>query len=162
METKSKIISFNSAIHRAQFLCARQERCSYDIKVKLKQWNVSPDNIEKVIAQLIKDGFINDERYVTMFVRDKTKFNKWGPIKIAQALRAKRIPDAIIQDLLKEIVETNDERILVELLKRKVKSIKAKSPMDLKSKLIRFGISRGFDYGIVLKEVDNLIKDNED
>jgi len=159
MENKQKIISYSSALSRAQYLCARQERCEYDIRTKLRQWNVSNDDIEKVIKQLIIDSFISDERYTRMFVRDKIRFNKWGPIKIAQALRGKRIPDAFIQESLKEFGATNDDEILTDLLKKKARTIKAKSPFDLRNKLIRFGVSRGFEYGKVIGIVDKFYKE---
>jgi len=154
MEGKDKSTPFKTAITRAESLCARQERCSFDIRAKLKLWNVSSEDIEKVIAQLVSNSFINDERYTAMFVREKTKFNKWGPYKIAQALRAKRIPEILIQESLKEFGSADDEKTITDLLKKKASSIKAKSTADLKAKLIRFGVSRGFGYGMIMGIVD--------
>ena len=156
MEKDTKKISYDAALNRAQALCARQEKCSFDIKQKLHIWGVADIDTKKVIDHLIKDGFINDERYAFMFVRDKSKFNKWGPLKIAQALRIKHIPEAIIQHSLKEIDKSLNENDLLDLLKKKSKSVKAKSDYDLKVKLIRFAISRGFDYNQILKLVDKV------
>lgn len=154
MEGKEKTISLEVAIGRAQYLCARQEKCTFDIKAKLKLWNVSSEDIEKIIGQLIKDNFISDERYAAMYVRDKVKFNKWGPIKIAQALRAKRISETIIKESLNEFGSKDNEKTITELLKKKAGSIKAKSAQDLKIKLIRFGVSRGFEYSTIISIVD--------
>ena len=156
---KGYILTPEKATQRAQALCARQERCAHDIRLKLKQWQTSNTDTEKIIKQLVADGFINDERYARMFVRDKIKFNKWGPIKITYTLKSKHFPDDLIRIALSEIEDTNDESTLNELLSRKMKGIKAKSPYDLKSKLIRFGISRGFNYEIVRKVASILIKD---
>lgn len=155
-----KELSPEKAFERAQFLCARQERCSDDIRKKLLQWKVSPANIDKIIQKLKADGFINDERFALMFARDKSKFNKWGPVKIAYALKLKHFSEDVIKSALSEIEFVNDQSHLVEILSKKAKNIKAKSPYDLKVKLIRFAVSRGFDYGQVNKAVVTLIKDD--
>ncbi len=155
-----KSLTPEKAIQRSQAICARQERCSYDIRLKLRQWQISNVDIERIIKQLIADGFINDERYARMFVRDKSKFNKWGPQKITYTLKSKHFPDDIIKDALSEIDHANDELTLKELLSKKMKGIKAKSTYDLKTKLIRFGISRGFDYDLVSKTTSLIIKEN--
>jgi len=151
---ESKALTFEKALQRVQFLCARQERCSYDITVKLQQWQVSPSDIEKIITKLYADNFINDERYAIMFVRDKSKFNKWGPIKIAYALRAKRISEIVIKESLAALESKNDDGTLICILSKKASSIKAKSPSDLKAKLIRYGVSRGFEYRRIIEIIN--------
>lgn len=156
---KANIITPEKAILRAQALCARQERCSHDIRLKFKQWQLSNNDTEKIIKQLIIDGFINDERYAKMFVRDKSKFSKWGSIKITYTLKSKHFSEDIIRSALDEIDHANDESILKEILLRKMKGIKAKSTYDLKAKLVRFGISRGFAYEIVNRIASKVIKD---
>ncbi|NOU16433.1 MAG: RecX family transcriptional regulator [Bacteroidales bacterium] len=151
---QSKALTFEKATQRAQFLCARQERCSYDIMVKLRQWQIQPHDIEKIIANLSENNFINDKRYASMFACDKSKFNKWGPIKIAQALRAKRISEIVIKESLAGLESKEDENTLIDILNKKASSIKSKSPSDLKAKLIRFGVSRGFEYGRIIEIIN--------
>lgn len=157
---KNYIITPEKAIQRVQALCARQERCSHDIRLKLKQWQISNVEIEKIIKHLIIDGFINDERYARMFVRDKSKFNKWGPKKIIYTLKSKYFSEDIIKIALEEIEHANDESTLKEILLKKKKGIRAKSPYDLKTKLIRFGISRGFENEAVSKVASIIIKED--
>lgn len=151
-------LSPEKAIERAQFLCARQERCSDDIRKKLVQWKVSASNIDIIIKKLVTDGFINDERYALMFARDKSKFNKWGPHKITYALKAKHFSEETINKALGEIAHSMDQSHLVEILSKKAKSIKSKSTYDLKVKLIRFGLSRGFEYEQVNKAVSIIFR----
>jgi len=153
-----KELSPEKAIDRAQFLCARQERCSDDIRKKLVQWKVSASNIDLIIKKLATDGFINDERYALMFARDKSKFNKWGPLKISYALKAKHFSEETIKKVLVEIAPSMDQSNLLDILTKKAKSVKSKSPYDLKVKLIRFGLSRGFEYEQVNKAVAIIFK----
>ncbi len=155
---KTYLISPEKALTRAQAICAKQERCSNDIRLKLVQWQINPNDAEKIISKLITDGFINDERYTLMFVRDKSKFNKWGPIKIKYTLKSKRISEDIIKSALQEII-SNDDTLLKELLTRKLKSLKASSPYELRIKLVRFGVSRGYEYEHVNKIASSITKE---
>lgn len=156
---KGNIITPEKALQRAQALCAKQERCSNDIRLKLIQWQIITNEAEKIIRKLIADGFVDDERYARMFVRDKSKFNKWGPIKITYTLRSKRISEEIIKSALHEIVIADDTS-LRELMQRKLKNLKAKSPYELKVKLIRFGVSRGYEYNLVNTIASSIINEH--
>jgi regulatory protein len=145
------------ALDRAQWLCSQSEKCTFDIKKKLLQWDVDEMAGRKIIDALLEDGFIDESRYATSFAREKARFNKWGPKKIEMALRAKRIADEHIDIALSESAEHSNDDMLRELLTSKAKTIKAKDSYDLKTKLIRFGMSRGFEYGRVLGIVEKIL-----
>lgn len=145
------------ALDRAQWLCSQSEKCTFDIKKKLLQWDVDEMEGEKIINALLEDEFIDESRYAISFAREKSRFNKWGPKKIEMALRAKRIADEHIVIALAESAEHSNDDMLRELLTSKAKTIKAKDSYDLKTKLIRFGMSRGFEYGRVLKILGEII-----
>ncbi|BDX37962.1 hypothetical protein CYCD_13170 [Tenuifilaceae bacterium CYCD] len=151
-------IDKEKALTRLQSLCARSEKCSGDLKQKMIQWKLDPLDINWVINQLVSDGFIDDTRYAGMFVRDKSRISKWGRVKISTALRAKGISTDIINEALTQIDPSTNKSQLIELLSRKAKQTKAKSVYDLKNKLIRFGVSRGFDMGLVIDVVNGVVK----
>ncbi|MDD3566986.1 MAG: regulatory protein RecX [Bacteroidales bacterium] len=146
------------ALDRAQWLCSQSEKCTFDIKKKLLQWDVDEMEGEKIINALLEDEFIDESRYAISFAREKARFNKWGPKKIEMALRAKRIADEHIAIALAESAEHSNDDMLRELLTSKAKTIKAKDSYDLKTKLIRFGMSRGFEYGRVLGIVEKIVE----
>lgn len=116
-------------------------------------------DISWVMSRLTSDKFVDDTRYAAMFVRDKSRISKWGRVKIATALRAKGISADVIKDALTQIDPSTDKAQLLELIARKAKQTKSKSVYDLKNKLIRFGVSRGFDMGLVIDVVNGVVKD---
>lgn len=158
MQTKEKNIDKEKALSRLQSLCARSEKCSGDLRKKMILWKMETTDIEWVISRLTSDKFVDDTRYTAMFVRDKSRISKWGRIKIATALRAKGIAADIINDALTQIDPSADKAQLLELITRKAKQTKSKSVYDLKNKLIRFGVSRGFDMGLVIDVVNGVVK----
>lgn len=153
----AKQLTPKTALNRAQWLCSQREKCVSEIKLKLTQWGISEDDSSAIIKSLQKDDFINESRYALTFARDKARFNKWGPRKIEMSLRAKRINDDDIQNALIEVEQFTSTQNLTDLLAKKAKSIKYKDLYDLKNKLLRFAISRGFDYGKVLEVIDEVI-----
>ncbi|MFO8020928.1 MAG: regulatory protein RecX [Perlabentimonas sp.] len=153
-----KPITLDKAIDRAQWLCSQQEKCSYDIRKKLIQWGIDSENIQSVIDSLLNDGFIDESRYAVTFAREKARFSKWGPKKIEYALRSKHISDKHIKRALKEAEEFVDKDTLKELLTKKARSVNHKNSYDLKVKLLRFGVSRGFEYDDVKSILSTILE----
>ena len=145
-------------------LCAQAEHCQQEMRDKMKRWEMAPEVQERVIARLIKERYIDDERYARAFVKDKIRYNKWGRRKVQQGLWMKHIDDDIQQRVLSEVDDTEYLAFLKPLLKQKAKSIKAENDYELTQKLVRFALGRGFTYDIIrqcLDVDDEMIPDDE-
>ena len=145
-------------------LCAQAEHCQQEMRDKMKRWEMAPEVQELVIARLIKERYIDDERYARAFVKDKIRYNKWGRRKVQQGLWMKHIDDDIQQRVLSEVDDTEYLAVLKPLLKQKAKSIKAENDYELTQKLVRFALGRGFTYDIIrqcLDVDDEMIPDDE-
>ena len=130
-------------------VCAHAEHCEQEMRDKMKRWGMGGDVQERVLARLVKERYIDNERYAHAFVKDKIRYNKWGRGKVQQALWMKRIDEDIQQRVLDEIDEKEYLDVLVPLLKQKRKTIKANSDYELNQKLVRFALSSGFDFSIM-------------
>ena len=146
-------------------LCAQAEHCQQEMRDKMRRWELDETVQNRIIDRLIKERYIDDERYARAFVKDKIRYNKWGRRKVQQALWQKHIDADIQQQVLDEIDEKEYLDILRPLLKQKRKSIKAESDYELNQKLIRFALGRGFDFDIIRQclNVDDIdIEDIDD
>ena len=135
-------------------MCAQAEHCEQEMRDKMKRWGVEPDAQDRVVARLVKERYIDNERYTRAFVKDKIRYNKWGRRKVMQALWMKSIDDDIQHRVLDEIDDKEYIDVLIPLLKQKRKTIKAKSDYELNQKLVRFALGRGFDFGIIRQCMD--------
>ena len=149
-----KEITEQEAYLRLTALCAQAEHCCQEMRDKMKRWEMTPEVQERVIARLIKERYIDDERYARAFVKDKIRYNKWGRRKIQQGLWMKRIDDDILQRILDEIDDEDYLSVLKPLLAQKRKSIKAQSDYELNQKLVRFALGRGFTFDIIRQCLD--------
>jgi len=136
---------YKSSLSKTMALCSRREYCPEDIRLKLESWGVSEDDAGRVIMILIKENFLNERRYAEAFVKDKFNYNKWGKVKIAAHLKMKKVPAGIVSSALECIDDELYRRILNELIVSHRRSVKAKNQYDLKGKLLRYGLSKGFE-----------------
>lgn len=134
--------------------CSTGERCRSEVSEKLQRWSVPYAIINKVIDRLIDSEYIDEERYCRAFIRDKYRLEKWGKQKIAKALYVKRIPQHISNTQWDVIDNDEYQSILHKLLQSKRKSIHANDEKSLNEKLIRFALSRGFDYKDIRQHLD--------
>ncbi len=115
-------------------------------------------HVEKVLQTLKKEGFIDESRYAGMFVRDKLRFNHWGKIKIRYMLAAKKIPEEIIDEAIREIDDKAYAETLKEELIKKRRQIKDDNYFTVRNKLARFGQQRGFESGLIFQVLDEMKK----
>ena len=160
-----KDITEQEAYLQLAALCAQAEHCQQEMRDKMRRWELDETVQNRIIDRLIKERYVDDERYARAFVKDKIRYNKWGRRKVQQALWQKHIDAEIQQRVLDEIDEKEYLDILRPLLKQKRKSIKAESDYELNQKLIRFALGRGFGFDIIRQclNVDDIdIEDIDD
>jgi len=135
-------------------LCAQAEHCQHEMLEKMRKWELSEAVQARVMARLVKERYVDDERYARAFVKDKIRYNKWGRRKVQQALWLKHIDNAIQQTVLDEVGDDEYLKVLKPLLKQKSKSIKAESDYERNQKLVRFALGRGFTFDIIRQCLD--------
>ena len=143
-------------------LAARSEKSSGDALRLMRNWEVEPSARQGVLQKLIDSKFIDDRRYAEAFVRDKMRFSGWGSFKLRSALHAKGIAGEIVDEVLRSLDRNDTTDRLRDRLERKMRSVKYSSRYDLKTKLMRYGASLGFDFESVADVVDSLISDIEE
>lgn len=149
-----KEMTGQQAYSRLTALCARSEHCQQEMLEKMRQWGISEEEQAEVMARLISERYIDDERYARAFVNDKIRYNKWGRRKVEQALWQKHIDKDIANRVLNEIDDEEYLSILKPLLKQKRRSIKADDNRQERIKLIKFALSRGFTMDIIRQCID--------
>lgn len=134
---------------RLAALCAQAEHCEYEMQEKMRRWEIADDAQARVMQRLITERYVDDERFTRAFANDKVKYNKWGRRKVEQALWLKHIAEDIRQRVLDSIDDEEYIAILRPLLQQKRRSVKARNDYELRQKLIKFAIGRGFTMDII-------------
>jgi regulatory protein len=127
----------------------------------MRRWGIADEDAKGILERLHRERFIDDGRYAAAYVREKMRFSGWGARKIAAALRAKRIAPQHIQEALEQLSPEGDSERLEAMLRKKAATISAKNDYDLKGKLVRFGVGRGFDLDDVLSAIERILRSSE-
>lgn len=134
---------------RLAALCAQAEHCEYEMQEKMRRWEIAGDAQARVMQRLITERYVDDGRFARAFANDKVKYNKWGRRKVEQAMWLKHIAEDIRQRVLDSIDDEEYIAILRPLLQQKRRSVKAHNDYELRQKLIKFAIGRGFTMDII-------------
>ena len=135
-------------------LCAQAEHCQWEMVEKMRKWEIPEEAQARIMERLVKERYVDDERFARAFAKDKVRYNKWGRRKVEQALWQKHIDEDIRKNVLNEIDDEEYLSVLRPLLKQKRKSIKAQNDYELSQKLMRFALGRGFTFDIIKQCID--------
>lgn len=139
----------SDALPKAEAFCAYQERTQQEVRARLAEWAVYGDEAEEVIAELIAQNYLNEERFAKAFAGGKFRVKGWGKRKIQQHLKQRGISGYNLTQAMNEI-ETDDYRqTLVNLLDKKRQQLRDDNPLVIKQKLVRFALSRGYETDLI-------------
>lgn len=143
-EIKQKIVNY----------CVYQDRCHAEVEQKMREFVLIPEAKEEILLYLIKENYLNEERFTRSYVRGKFYIKKWGKNKIKLNLLQKGISEKLI---LKSFSEINQEdyikelKLLIEKLQPLGKGLKE---YQKKQKIIKALLSKGYEYDLILEEFE--------
>lgn len=130
--------------------CLYRERCKSEVLDKLKSTDLPEAKHASIIKKLESDGYLDENRYVEAFVKDKFNLKKWGRKKIDYALKSKKIPSPIIQKAIEKIDDDLYIGTLKHLAEKKDKMLnKNIQGFARKQKIIHYLISKGYEYDLI-------------
>ncbi|MCB9185159.1 MAG: RecX family transcriptional regulator [Flavobacteriales bacterium] len=142
----------STLLEKLRKYCAYQERSHADVTQKMWDLKVPMEWRDEFILSLMKENFLNEERFARAFVRGKFNIKKWGRIKIIQGLKQHQVSSKCVQLALTEIDNDAYWNVLRETIKEKRSKLKEKNPWKRKSAIYRFATQRGFE-GELINEV---------
>ena len=148
---RSKALTPEEAYIRLAHLCSGSEQAPLTLERKLQRWGIDEDEAGEILERLKAEGFVSERRFAVAFVRDKYRFNGWGPLRLRSELRRLGIPTEFI-----------DEQV-VELLRKKYRtfpqSLERRKAFD---RLMRYGLYRGYEYEEVREATRTILGDDDD
>ena len=136
-----------SITRKLEAFCAYQERCLFEIKNKLEEFDLSDSEKTSIISSLKTNKFWNEERFAEAYCQGKVRIKRWGKQKIKAGLIQKHVEAAIIKSALDSINELDYLHALQSLYEKKSQELKSeKDPWTKKQNILRYLASRGFSF----------------
>lgn len=160
MEEKTvKTYTVAEAKLKLENYCAYQERCHQEVRQKLRSMGMIPLAIDDIMVHLIKNNFLNEERFARSYARGKFRVKKWGRIRIERELKARGLSDYTIEAGLDEIDEDEYMDTFESLAEKKYATIKDTNPYKAKAKLANYLLYRGWETDLVYEKINELYEE---
>lgn len=141
---------------KIEHYCAYQERCHKEVVEKLTSFGMLSQARDHIMAHLIQENYLNEERFAKSFARGKFRTKKWGKNRIVNELKYRNISRFNIQSALKEISESEYLTTLDALAKKRLGEIKETHPQKIRKKLADYLLYRGWESDLVYEKIKEL------
>lgn len=145
---KKQLNSHQAKLKIARY-CAFQDRCEYEVRIKLRDFGLNEDEIEELIDFLIDEKYLDENRFTHAYVQGKFNLKKWGKIKIKAHLRSKNVPESLVEKHLKNISEELYKSTITSLIQKKLVEVKEENPLIRKQKVIAYLQQKGFEMELI-------------
>jgi regulatory protein len=129
-------------------LLSLRPQSSYELRQKLSK-RFSPDTIQTVVARLIKEGLVNDEKFAFIWVNERLLTRHRSIQHLIAELRQKGIERSLIQMAISKLSRETEIDSALCLAQR--------APQKSKEKLQAYLARRGFNYSVI-KEVERQLE----
>ncbi|HMK25559.1 MAG TPA: regulatory protein RecX [Chitinophagaceae bacterium] len=151
-----KYLTKEEALQKLKHYCAYQERSHSEVKEKLYSLGVWKKDHDEIIAKLIEENYLNEERFAIAFAGGKFRIKQWGRVKIKYELKQKQVSDYSIKKALKQIDEEDYMKVLGKLAKEKYTSLKSEQYLIRKKKTMDYLLQKGFESELIKKMVEEI------
>lgn len=151
-----KQLTKEQALQKLRHYCAYQERSHSEVRDKLYQLGVWKKDHDEIIASLIEDNYLNEERFAIAFAGGKFRMKHWGRVKIRYELKQKQVSEYSIKKAMKEIKEEDYLKLLEKLAGDKYASLKSEQYLVRKKKTQDYLMQRGFEPELITRTLNEL------
>jgi len=156
-EKKKKSFTVDEIKRKLEHYCVYQDRCHKEVVQKMHEYQLIPEAQEMILLGLLKDNFLNEERFAKSFARGKFRIKSWGKQRIVRELKFKEISAYNIKTALKEIDETEYIETIYRITENRNNVISEPNIFKRKKKLIEFLMRKGFEAALIYKTVNDLV-----
>ncbi|MCS4301652.1 regulatory protein [Chryseobacterium sp. BIGb0232] len=136
VEIKQKLVSY----------CVYQDRCHAEVEQKMREFLLIEEAKEEIILYLMKENYLNEERFTRSYIRGKFYIKHWGRNKIRMNLKQKQISEKLINMCFDEIYEDDYTKTITRIYEDYSSKQKGLQEYQKKAKTIKYLMSRGFEY----------------
>ena len=139
--------------------CVYQDRCHKEVEQKMWDFLLIPEAKDEILLYLMKENYLNEERFTRSYIRGKFYMKSWGRNKIRNHLKFKGVPEKLINASFDEIEDDDYEKTLEKLYLEYSGKLKGLQDYQKKSKTIKYLLSKGFEYESITSLIKKLAKD---
>ena len=149
-----KPLTKEQALQKLKHYCAYQERCHSEVRQKLYRLGVWKREHDEILATLIEENYLNEERFAIAYAGGKFRMNQWGVVKIKQALKLKQVSSYSINKALSCIDKKEFRKTAEKLASKKYASLKEEQLPARKKKTMDYLVAKGYEWELARDVVE--------
>jgi len=135
--------------------CVYQDRCHAEVEQKMREFLLIDEAKEEILLYLMKENYLNEERFTRSYIRGKFYIKHWGKTKIKIHLKQKQVSDKLINLCFDEIDEDDYGKTIRRIYQDYYDKQSGLKEYQRKAKTIKYLMSRGFEYEKIIDNFDN-------
>lgn len=155
MNSDKKLFTFEEIKQKLVNYCVYQDRCHSEVEQKMREFVLIPEAKEEIMLYLLKENYLNEERFTRSYIRGKFYIKNWGKVKIKLNLKQKGITDKLISHCMDEIDENDYLNVIKKLYDNYLHKLKNLQNYQKKAKTIKYILNKGFEYERILQVIEN-------
>ncbi len=157
-----KVLTPHQALEKIKSFCAYQERSHKEVTEKLYSYGLFSKDVEQIMAELIEENFLNEERFAVAYAGGKFRVKQWGRQKIKYELKQRGVSSFCIKLALKEIEETDYLSTLFSLACKKWESLIKEQFYSRQAKTSSYLVTKGYEQHLIIEVIERLKKEGTD
>jgi regulatory protein len=153
-----KRLSKEQALQKLKHYCGYQERCHSEVKEKLFSLGIWENERDEIIANLIEENYLNEERFAIAFAGGRFRIKQWGRVKIKYELKNKQLSEYSIRKALNLLPEDEYLQTLQKLAEEKYDSLKREQWLVRKKKTVDYLLQKGYEPNLINEAVATITR----
>lgn len=150
----AKKLGINEIKQKAGRFCAFRERSPNELFEKIQSWGVAGEEAAKLVSELSKEGFVDEQRFANAYCNDKFEFNSWGKLKIKAGIYSHKLSSEAVQNALDRLDPDKYFIRLTELAKSKWKKLEGQEDFKRKQKTLAYLSGKGFEQDLIWSAIN--------
>lgn len=143
-EIKQKLVNY----------CVYQDRCHAEVEQKMREFLLIDEAREEIILYLLKENYLNEERFTRSYIRGKFYIKHWGKNKIKINLKQKQVPEKLIDKCFDEIDEDDYRAAIKKIYDNYYSKHTGLQEYQKKSKTIKYVMGKGYEYDAIISSIE--------
>ena len=158
-EEESRDAEYERARKRAMYLLGSRPYSTAELREKLLN-NYSEETADRVVEDMTRYGFLDDEDYARRLASSIIKGKKYGLHRAKAEMRRKGVPDELTEQVLSEYSREDMTESLTELVRKKYAD--RITERDERQKVIAALARRGYGFGEIKAAITAVLEETED
>lgn len=150
------VIGMAEALRLANSFIGHRPRSTSEVRQRLRRAKIEPTVIDAAIDSLVAQGLLDDKRFASLWVENRTAFKPRSSRMLEMELRRKGVDRSTVQETLEESEGLDETQLAIEAGRQRIHRLATGDRVVFERALGAFLARRGFGYEAIRSATEAL------